>query len=210
MLISASLQPWHHPEIANANSQNVIQGVMVNGSVGRIVDFITVHEAKKREIKIAEIQRAGERIQDGPMVPLRDRELDSSDQHIYTSKQKWPLVEFKGMPLLCAPLEWDVQGCIGNREVSRMQVPLILAYAISIHKSQGQTLERVKVDLDRIFEKGQGEVNPGCPTPHDLTLTSLCCTISSYKYGQLGDHQLPAGKVSNQRALVASACLIDV
>ena len=37
-----------------------------------------------------------------------------------------------------------------------LKVPLILAWALSIHKSQGQTLERVKVDLNRIFEKGQG------------------------------------------------------
>lgn len=36
-----------------------------------------------------------------------------------------------------------------------MKVPLILAWALSIHKSQGQTLERVRVDLGRIFEKGQ-------------------------------------------------------
>ncbi len=36
------------------------------------------------------------------------------------------------------------------------KVPLILAYALSVHKSQGQTLERLRVDLRRTFEKGQG------------------------------------------------------
>lgn len=36
-------------------------------------------------------------------------------------------------------------------------MPLILAWSLSVHKSQGQTLERVKVDLRRTFEKGQGE-----------------------------------------------------
>jgi hypothetical protein len=32
-------------------------------------------------------------------------------------------------------------------------------YLSSMHKSQGQTLERVKVDLGKVFEKGQGKIS---------------------------------------------------
>jgi ATP-dependent DNA helicase PIF1 len=42
-------------------------------------------------------------------------------------------------------------------EARRRQIPLILAWALTIHKSQGQTLDLVKVDMKRVSEDGQGK-----------------------------------------------------
>jgi len=67
-------------------------------------------------------------------------------------------VSFKGRELLCIPQQFTVNNAVGTTEARRDQVPLILAWALSVHKSQGQTLEKVKVDLRRTFESGQAYV----------------------------------------------------
>lgn len=56
------------------------------------------------------------------------------------------------------PELWKVELPNGEVQAQRSQIPLILAWALSIHKAQGQTLERVKVDLGKVFEKGQAYV----------------------------------------------------
>ena len=60
--------------------------------------------------------------------------------------------------VLVQPEQWKIELPNGEVQASRMQLPLILAWALSIHKAQGQTLERVKVDLGKVFEKGQAYV----------------------------------------------------
>lgn len=43
----------------------------------------------------------------------------------------------------------------GPEKITRSQVPLLLSWALSIHKAQGQTIDRLRIDLKKVFEIGQ-------------------------------------------------------
>ncbi|SCV04864.1 LANO_0G13102g1_1 [Lachancea nothofagi CBS 11611] len=80
-----------------------------------------------------------------------------------SSGRKLPFVRFltpdgSSRLVLVQPEDWAIEDEHQKPLVSRIQLPLMLAWALSIHKSQGQTLPKVKVDLRRIFEKGQAYV----------------------------------------------------
>ena len=68
-----------------------------------------------------------------------------------------PVVKFaNGMEMPIISYSWEQEGYSGGPLYTRKQIPLKLAWATTIHKSQGQTLDLVEVDIgDNIFEAGQ-------------------------------------------------------
>ncbi|KND50827.1 MAG: ATP-dependent DNA helicase PIF1 [Parcubacteria bacterium C7867-007] len=70
----------------------------------------------------------------------------------------FPIVEtFDGRTLTISELEWAVEE--GGRVRAKIrQIPLRLAWAITVHKSQGMSMDAAAIDLSRAFEYGQGYV----------------------------------------------------
>lgn len=72
---------------------------------------------------------------------------------------KMPVVRLNsGREVIAEPEEWIIEDEHGEVLASYEQVPLCLAWAITIHKSQGMTLDAAEIDLSRTFELGQGYV----------------------------------------------------
>jgi ATP-dependent DNA helicase PIF1 len=132
---------------------------LVNGSIGKVTRFETQLEwelgggGSDAECEgLNDVERAKKKLKKFARDP------DGTKDAI-----AYPIVEFSTSngtfrTLQCIPDEWKVELPNGEVQAKRSQLPLILAWALSIHKAQGQTLQRVRVDLGRVFEKGQAYV----------------------------------------------------
>ncbi|CBZ23722.1 putative DNA repair and recombination protein,mitochondrial precursor [Leishmania mexicana MHOM/GT/2001/U1103] len=126
---------------------------LVNGSTGTITDFVSfatgylfktqgVSADDARSICVGRGKMMDQR---HTMLPVVAFDLRCADGTVTTRE------------LVVEPQEW--REMLGSREVSRsVQIPLILAYAITIHKSQGMSLTQVDIDFKKVFESGQSYV----------------------------------------------------
>lgn len=171
------LHDWDTNPYSDHSFQNQPKVGLVNGSLGKVLEFITIREARERHLDIGEIN-AGDAA----------RVISSHSGHEFKKNDLFPLVEFLNgsicNKLLCAPTDFTVENLKGGVEARRIQVPLALSYAMSIHKSQGQTLSRVKVDLSCVFERGQGVHAATVTEPALSAYFSLRCSIESNQYGR--------------------------
>lgn len=72
--------------------------------------------------------------------------------------ENWPVVKTYDNKIITAyPEEWKYEED-GIIRATLTQIPLRLAWAITIHKSQGMTLDAAEMDLGDVFELGMGYV----------------------------------------------------
>ncbi len=77
----------------------------------------------------------------------------------FSSIDKMPIViTTEGRKVKLDLEDWSLENDSGKVTATVSQVPLRLAWAITIHKSQGMTLDAAHIDLSKTFEVGQGYV----------------------------------------------------
>ena len=131
-------------------SRNMPEYALVNGSRGVVTGFIT-EAAKDTSV-------------------LDSKTLSLRSDTVYT----FPVVRFdNGCQLKMRHQVVWVRGAGGDGALCRIQYPLKLAWALTVHKSQGMTLTRAQVDLGNAFDYGQ----VGGVSNHGVLRTALFSRI---------------------------------
>ncbi|WP_201511067.1 AAA family ATPase [Psychrobacter alimentarius] len=140
-----------------------------NGTMGELIGFaaVKIDDSKDSSDALIEDDSSSESEDTGEVTDKKTtkgkksaakKEAEQSKAKKPTT-QKMPVVRLNsGREVIAEPEEWIIEDETGEVLASYEQVPLCLAWAITIHKSQGMTLEAAEIDLSRTFELGQGYV----------------------------------------------------
>ena len=138
-----------------------------NGTMGELIGFAAVKiDDKDTSADLIEADEENaesatdKSVKDKGQKTTKDKDSDKKPpKDKKPTTQKMPVVRLNsGREVIAEPEEWIIEDETGDVLASYLQVPLCLAWAITIHKSQGMTLEAAEIDLSRTFELGQGYV----------------------------------------------------
>ncbi|SMN20792.1 similar to Saccharomyces cerevisiae YHR031C RRM3 DNA helicase involved in rDNA replication and Ty1 transposition [Maudiozyma saulgeensis] len=102
-----------------------------------------------REVQARPMSRANNL---GELLNIAIHERDPHSIYPYV---RWSIGKKKFYHELVIPDKFPVDLPGDKTGIERTQLPIMLCWALSIHKAQGQTIQRLKVDLKNIFEAGQ-------------------------------------------------------
>lgn len=134
-----------------------------NGTMGELIGFATVKIDDSKDSSEALITDDDPSTDSDEDTAKSKKGAAKKDKEKVKEKkattQKMPVVRLNsGREVIAEPEEWIIEDETGDVLASYEQVPLCLAWAITIHKSQGMTLDAAEIDLSRTFELGQGYV----------------------------------------------------
>lgn len=76
----------------------------------------------------------------------------------FEPNSEYPIISFRnGATVTMQPDTWELRDG-DKKRASITQIPLRLAWAITVHKSQGMTLDAARIDLRKAFVEGMGYV----------------------------------------------------
>ena len=121
---------------------------LVNGTCGVVDDFLDGNSAEAD-------------LESGPFAGRQD---ETSVRDVWPrvhAGRSWPTVSFFdsdgniSSSQIVRPVSFEAEDHDGQLLAQRIQIPLILRYALSVHKAQGCTLDKTIVLLDDLFAYGQ-------------------------------------------------------
>jgi ATP-dependent DNA helicase PIF1 len=133
---------------------------LVNGSQGVVMGFEKAEDSKMPEA-VKKDDKDFSRLGTGPVLTGEHAEVREANIRTFMDNAKeklWPIVLFQNRISRTIYADCRVTE-LGDEPpyslISRTQIPLVAGWAMTVHKSQGMTLNRVVVDLRRSFEEGQ-------------------------------------------------------